>query len=369
MMATTLSTASRESKVRSRLRPPSFPYLPVLPDGYRPKIALIGAGGISEFHLRAYRKMGLNVTHICDLSCERAEQRRDEFFPDAIASDNVQMIWDDREIEVVDIATHPDERDALIVAALEAGKHVLSQKPFVHDLDRGQALVDLANSCGRKLAVNQNGRWAPHFRYLLEANRAQLVGPLATIDFSLQWDHTWTADTPFNEIHHLILYDFAIHWFDMVSALMGDRRAESVYASIRRTSYQTAKPPFLAHVAVDFADAQATLGFNAHVTLGQEDRTIIAGRNGTIRASGPSLNEQTVQIWTEKGTAVPTLSGDWFSNGFEGTMAELLCSVAEDRQPSNSARDNLRSLELCFAAVASANEGRVVRVGEARQLS
>ena len=43
-------------------------------------------------------------------------------------------------------------------SALEAGKHVLSQKPFVLDLDDGQELVDLADRNGLKLAVNQNGR-------------------------------------------------------------------------------------------------------------------------------------------------------------------------------------------------------------------
>ena len=41
------------------------------------------------------------------------------------------------DIEVVDITTHPPDRPALIADAIEAGKHVLSQKPFVLDLDEG----------------------------------------------------------------------------------------------------------------------------------------------------------------------------------------------------------------------------------------
>ena len=65
-------------------------------------------------------------------------------------------------IEVVDITTHPDVRVGLMRRALNAGKHVLSQKPFVEDLAVGQALVALAEAKGVKLAVNQNGRWAPH---------------------------------------------------------------------------------------------------------------------------------------------------------------------------------------------------------------
>ena len=50
----------------------------------------------------------------------------------------------------------------MIETALAAGKHVLSQKPFVLDLDDGTRLADLADESGVVLAVNQNGRWAPH---------------------------------------------------------------------------------------------------------------------------------------------------------------------------------------------------------------
>ena len=51
---------------------PEFDYLPTAPTEYRPKIGLIGAGGISEYHLRAYQAMGLEVAAICDLDESRA---------------------------------------------------------------------------------------------------------------------------------------------------------------------------------------------------------------------------------------------------------------------------------------------------------
>ena len=50
------------------------------------------------------------------------------------------------DIDVVDITTHPAERPPLIETALTAGKHVLSQKPFVLDLDVGRRLADLADA-------------------------------------------------------------------------------------------------------------------------------------------------------------------------------------------------------------------------------
>lgn len=347
---------------------PALDYLPRPIDSPAPRLGLIGAGGIAEYHLRAYQKLGLDVVAICDINREQAVARQREFYPDARVVDDYRELLRDDSIEVVDVATHPAARVEIVRAALMARKHVLSQKPFVLDLDVGQELVDLADKQQVQLAVNQNGRWAPHFAYLLAAIQQGVVGSVASVDFSLQWDHTWTVATPFNEIHHLILYDFAIHWFDIATAFMDGAMAESVSASVRRTSYQQAKPPFLAQVALNYPNAQVRMGFNAHVQYGQEDRTIVAGERGTLRAFGPSLNEQQVQLWTAAGTAHPDLQGCWFENGFEGTMAELLYAIHHRVEPSNSAAKNLNSLAVCFAGIASANTGTPVRPGAVRQL-
>ena len=347
---------------------PRLAYLPQVPRGSSPPIGLIGAGGISEYHLRAYQALGLDVRVICDINRDRAETRRRAFYPEATVETDYRRVLTRHDIIVVDIATHPDDRRQIIPEAIEAGKHVLTQKPFVTDLSEGRQLIRLADQRGVKLAVNQNGRWAPHFSYARQVVRHDLLGPLSTIDFSLQWDHTWTVDTPFNEIRHLVLYDFGIHWFDMATALMGDACADSIYASVRRASYQVAKPPYLAHVAIDYPSAQVRMSFNAHTTLGQEDRTTVVGRDGTLRAWGPGLNDQRVELWTSAGRALPELKGCWFENGFQGTMGELLAAICEDREPVNSARENLRSLQLCFAAVASANRGELVIPADVERL-
>ncbi len=336
---------------------PVLPYLPPLPRHYRPKIAIIGCGGISEYHLRAYAAMELNVVALCNRTASRADQRRDAFFPSAQVYTDYRDVLARRDIEVVDLTLPPRERVAVMETALRAGKHVLSQKPFVLDLEEGERLVALADHCGVKLAVNQNGRWAPHFSYLAAAVDAGLIGEIATIDCTLQWDHTWTAGTPFEDVHHLVLFDFGIHWFDLVARLVRGRVARRVFASVARASLQQMKPPMLAQVAIDYDHAQVRLNFNGHVQLGQEDRTVICGSTGTLRSFGPSLSEQTVTLHTALGQATPKLEGTWFTHGFQGAMGELLCAIEDNREPSHSARGNLASLALCFAALASADLG------------
>lgn len=350
---------------------PAVDYRPRTPKSYRPKIAMIGTGGISEFHLKAYRKCGYDVVAFASRTRNKAEAKRDEFYPEAEVYDDHRAILERDDIEVVDITPHPADRLPIVKETLEAGKHVLSQKPFALNLADGEELVRLADEKGVKLAVNQNGRWAPHFSYLRNAVAEGVIGRVTSLDFNLQWDQTWIKGTSeFESIHHLILFDFAVHWFDITSQIMAGQEPTRVLASVVRYDEQVYRPPALAAAIVEYPGAQVRLSFNAHTTLGEEDVTTVVGTKGTLRTRGPGLNEQPeMEVYLEEGQCTVPLESCWFDAGFEGTMSELLCAIEEDREPNNSAKSNLKSLELCFAALASADTGQPVEVGLVRTVS
>ncbi|HEX5176952.1 MAG TPA: hypothetical protein VFV83_07985, partial [Chthoniobacteraceae bacterium] len=134
------------------------------------------------------------------------------------------------------------------------------------------------------------------------------------------------------------------------------------FASATRSSSQRARPPFLAHACVEFDGGQATFVFNGDCTFGQEDRSAVVGSRGTVRSVGPSLTDQRVTLHVAEGVMTPALEGSWFPDGFQGAMAELMCAVEENREPENSARNNLATLELCFAAARSAETGCAQRI-------
>lgn len=346
---------------------PELPYRPNDPDDYDPGIALIGTGGISEQHLTAYRDAGYDVVALCNRTRRKAEERREEFYPGADIYTDYHEVIKRKDVEVVDVLPHPVEREPIIEDALRAGKHVLSQKPFVVDLAVGERLVDLADEQGVALAVNQNGRWAPHWSYMRHAIAEELIGEPHGVQFMVNWNHNWIADTDINEIEHAVLYDFAIHWFDVLSCFM-NADPERVYASYEPSPSQRADPPLLGQAIVEYDGAQATLSFDADTKLGPEDRTYVAGTEGTVVSEGPDLEEQTVTLYTAEGYATPDLEGTWFPDGFHGAMAELLSAIEADREPENGARNNLRSLELCYAAVASAEDHEPKVPGEVREM-
>ncbi len=341
---------------------PDLPYRPRVPVDLSTGIGLIGCGGITQSHLQAYKKAGYRVVAMASRSRERAEARRAEFFPEAeIYTDWLDLLGRE-DVRVVDIATSPEVRGPIVEAALRAGKHVLSQKPLALTLAEAERLATLAEQFGLRLAVNQNGRWAPHFAWMRAAISAGLIGEVSSVDFTLHWDHHWICGTPFEELPQLILADFAIHWFDIATAFFGERPARRVFAAAARSRSQRARPPFLSHACAEFDGGQATFAFNADTAFGQEDRTTVVGSRGTLRSVGPSLMRQRVTLHTAEGDASPALEGCWFPDGFHGAMAELLCAIEEKREPLHSARANLRSLALCFAAMESAETGRQIAI-------
>lgn len=357
-------------KTDSLIAAPTVHYLPELPEDLTTPIALVGAGGIAEYHLKSYRDAGLNVVAIVDRNKDKAEARCQEFFPAATAYTDYQALLERDDIAVIDVATHVDSRLEIVAACLKAGKHVLSQKPLVTDLDQADHLIQLAKDNKVLLAVNQNGRWAPHFSYMRNAIDSGIIGEVTSVDFSLQWDQTWIANiSQYDEMKHMVLYDFSIHWFDILSTFLPGQQAQNVYATAINAAQQDYRPPSLASATISYPNALATLSLNAHTKLGERDVTTIVGTKGTLRSQGPGLNNQpTMELYLEEGNSQENLQGSWFTNGFLGTITELLCAIEQQRQPSNSAQNILPGLELCFAAIESAETGKVITPGSIRRL-
>ena len=342
---------------------PVLDYLPPRPRQAH-RIALVGAGGISFAHLDAYRSHGFDVAVILSRDAAKARARAAEFFPDADVMTDYAALLARGDIDVVDLTPNPAERLPLIEAALRAGKHVLSQKPFVTDLDAGMLLCALAEARGLHLAVNQNGRWAPHLAWMRAAVRAGLVGQVMSVHVAIHWDHRWIAGTPFAAMADVVIQDFGVHWFDFVTSVMG-RPARRVMAQAV-AGPQPGFPPMLASALMDFGDAQASLVFDAATPFGPQDTTYVAGTAGSLMSTGPDLGRQEVSLHTAAGVARPALQGQWFNDGFAGALGALLVAIETGVPPENAARGNLVSLANTFAALQSVRSGLPVVPGSAR---
>jgi predicted dehydrogenase len=346
-----------------RMTAQNVAYLPIDPRRYSPGIALIGCGFISAMHLAAYRDAGYRVLALCDLHQENATRRQKEFFPGAAVTTDYRQLLQREDIGIVDVATQVEGRHAIVRAALEAGKHVLSQKPFVRDLPLGDELAALADRQERVLAVNQNGRWAQHFSYLLHAAHGGLIGNVTSADFAVYWPHDLDVEhhAVFATMPDLILWDFGIHWFDIIAQVFKDAGpATSVYAHLGVRRGQVIAVPTWAQVLIEFDNAAATLVLRGSSRFRAQGRYRVDGDEGAILHDGAALGGDTVEVHSSQGVTTVDLEGSWWTNGMHGTMAELMCAIEEKRAPSNSARASLPGLALCFAALQSARSHQPV---------
>lgn len=346
-----------KSQLGKNVEAPKLNYFPKSPKK-KHRIGLIGCGGISGVHLATYRAAGWDVVALCDINRDYMQQRQAKFYPQAFQYTDYHELLTRQDIDVVDIALHPDARAPVIEAAIHAGKHILSQKPLAVDLRVANRLVQLAEEKNVLFAVNQNGRWAPYVQWTKQAILKGLIGDVQSISIQLNWDHSWIRGTPFEKVRHIVLYDFAIHWFDMATWFLEGREVESVYALNSRPVGQEIAPDLMGLAVMKGRDFMASLSFDAFSKFGSRETLVVTGSKGTVRCEGKVCQAHRVTLFNEKGVAKPRLTGKWFNDGFRGTMAELLTSIEEGREPINSAKGNLASLRNCFAAVAAADTGK-----------
>lgn len=123
------------------------------------KLAIVGAGAISGAHLRALKLIDeIEVLAIADIDPERAENRAQEFNIPHTYVDYKEMI-DKEDVEAVSVLTWNQAHAAPSIYALEAGKHVLVEKPMSATLDDAVAISKAAKATDKLLMVGLKARY------------------------------------------------------------------------------------------------------------------------------------------------------------------------------------------------------------------
>ena len=141
------------------------------------RIGVLGAGPWSRgAHLPGYRRdPRCQVVAIADTEIDRAREAAREFaVPDAVADARTVINRDD--IDVIDVCTPSHTHFELAWAALEAGKHVLCEKPVAYDFRETRRAYDLARRKGLKTKVGLTFRYSPAMRYMRELVAGGFVG-------------------------------------------------------------------------------------------------------------------------------------------------------------------------------------------------
>ena len=133
------------------------------------KVGIIGCGGIANAkHMPALKKVAdCEMVAFCDIIPERAEKAAKEFgVAGAKAYTDYKELLRDPEIEVVHVCTPNRSHSFITVDALEAGKHVMCEKPMAINAEEAKKMIDAKNRTGKKLSIGYQSRFRPDSRYL-----------------------------------------------------------------------------------------------------------------------------------------------------------------------------------------------------------
>ena len=133
------------------------------------KIGIIGCGGIANSkHLPSLKKIaGCEIVAFCDIIPERAENSAKKFgTADAKCYTDYKELLADSEIDVVHVCTPNRSHSFITVDALEAGKHVMCEKPMAINSAEAKKMLDAAERTGKKLSIGYQSRFRPDSEYL-----------------------------------------------------------------------------------------------------------------------------------------------------------------------------------------------------------
>ncbi|MCY0876798.1 MAG: Gfo/Idh/MocA family oxidoreductase [Firmicutes bacterium] len=133
------------------------------------KVGIIGCGGIANGkHLPSLQKQeGVEIVAFCDLIEERATEAAAKYgAADARVYTDFRKLLKDPAIVAVNVCTPNDGHADITVAALEAGKHVMCEKPMAKTSEGAKRMVDAAKRTGKKLTIGYQNRYRPDSQYL-----------------------------------------------------------------------------------------------------------------------------------------------------------------------------------------------------------
>lgn len=140
------------------------------------KVALVGAGMISVYHLRAWQSAGVEIVAICDLDITAAQAKADDFKVDRVYDDPTRL-FEEGGFDAVDIAASVTAHAPVTKMAADYGVHIILQKPMTETVAEAEALIEYVGDRVRFM-VHENYRARPHYKTV---RRWVLEGRIGTL--------------------------------------------------------------------------------------------------------------------------------------------------------------------------------------------
>ena len=339
-------------------------------DGMKPvRFALVGCGDIGILRAKALaRGNGVQLVVAADTDSGKANAAA-SVVPGAVAVTDWRDAIRRADVDAVIVSTPPSLHEEMAVTALEAGKHVLCEKPLARTPAECRAMVAAAERTGKRLATGFNYRFYPSFRKAREILDSGLIGELDHVRSyggytATSHNQAWVHDA--STVGGGALRDIGIHLLDLTRDFLGDVATVHGVASNRVWKYPGCEDNGFALLTSSKGNIAAV-----HASWTEwrryQFRIEIYGSRGCIRATCFPMMTQVV--WAGETGGRSQSKTDWFPRTALGEKLKsyrwvVIESFVEEHAaflswirgaPSRvaSGADGLRAVEIAFEAAGS----------------
>ena len=274
------------------------------------RAGIIGTGFIGPVHLEALRRIGVPVTALCDVPGRVEAAAKRYGIPEAF--DDYRAMLRSSNVDVVHITAPNRLHCEMSLAALEAGKHCVCEKPLAMNTRETARIVKLARARRTVFAVNYNVRFYPAVLQLKSLVTGGELGEIIHVNGSYLQDWLF-KDTDYNwrllpqEGGRLrAVADIGTHWMDTVSFILG-ARITSVFADLG-TFHKTRQRP-LGEVET-FARAEGKVRYASYAVKTEDFASVLLrfdngarGNLGVSQVAAGRKNCIRIEIYGSKKSA------------------------------------------------------------------
>jgi myo-inositol 2-dehydrogenase/D-chiro-inositol 1-dehydrogenase len=333
-------------------------------------VGLIGAGLIGDQHALAFQRVkGARLVAVADPDTTRAARLADTYrVPHAY--DDYRHVLERADIDMVCVGAPNFTHRDIVIAAAEAGKHVVCEKPLARTLSEAREMLAAAEHAGIKLMYAELICFAPRYVRAKELIDEGTFGRVFQIKhgethFGPHSDWFWQGERSGGGV----LMDMGCHSIEIIRWLYDKPAIESVTAELG-TFVHGDRTDLEDHALVTIRFAGDRLGVVEASWAkpgGMDDRLDIQGSAGTCH--GDMMAQSSLFTYSdvgygysvEKGTTTGysfTIAEEYYNYGMPQEMQHFTDCVRNDSEPMETGRDGLVSLEVIYAAYRSAATGR-----------
>ena len=339
------------------------------------RYCLIGCGRVSPEHLRAARENSLELAGLCDTDPQSlAENLGREQLDDVPVYEDYREMLRALKPELVAIATPSGLHAQMALDCLEAGAHVIIEKPIAMNLADARAIQALAQRRGLTVCNNLQNRFNPAVRALRGAVEAGRFGRLYSASVQLRWHRgddyyrsaAWRGT---RALDGGAMMNQGIHSIDLVNWMLGGRpKRVTAFAA---TMARDIECEDLGMALVEYPDALASIECTTlRYPAAQELALEFSGELGAVRLGGTAGH--VVETWRFAGAPADEEAvmrhlycanpESVYGHGHSLLYADVLRAIEENRPPLSDAEAGAGALGIILGAYESARTGRAVEL-------